>query len=95
MHAASATRPVVRTGLPCRKRGPDQLSFSAKQSVRKYLDRQAMLPGIVTEADAEKLYKGNALVVANPYLMYARLSHLFDPKPKPAAVSIATAVIGR
>ncbi|MBG6667124.1 UDP-3-O-(3-hydroxymyristoyl)glucosamine N-acyltransferase, partial [Pseudomonas aeruginosa] len=32
-------------------------------------------------ADADG-FAGTALVVANPYLAYASLSHLFDRKPK-------------
>jgi UDP-3-O-[3-hydroxymyristoyl] glucosamine N-acyltransferase len=33
-------------------------------------------------------FAGNALVVPDPYLAYARISHLFDPKPKAVRVFI-------
>jgi UDP-3-O-[3-hydroxymyristoyl] glucosamine N-acyltransferase (EC 2.3.1.-) len=36
---------------------------------------------LLKAADAES-FAGNALIVADPYLAYARISHLFDPKPK-------------
>ena len=38
-------------------------------------------------------YAGDALVVPDPYLAYARISHLFDPKPKAAAGVHPSAVI--
>ena len=47
---------------------------------------------VLTAADAED-YAGNALVVANPYLAYAQLSHLFDRKPKAAPGIHATAQV--
>ncbi|WP_022964019.1 UDP-3-O-(3-hydroxymyristoyl)glucosamine N-acyltransferase [Halopseudomonas pelagia] len=70
----------------------DQLSFLANSQYRKYLAGSSAAGVLLTEADAQG-FKGNALIVANPYLMYARLSHLFDPKPKPAAGIHASAVI--
>ncbi len=83
---------VVHGLATLQEAGPDQLSFLANSQYRKYLSGSNAAGVLLTEADAES-YKGNALVVANPYLMYARLSHLFDSKPKPAAGIHATAVI--
>ncbi|MDX1722885.1 MAG: UDP-3-O-(3-hydroxymyristoyl)glucosamine N-acyltransferase [Pseudomonas sp.] len=64
--------------------GPDQLSFLANPQYRKYLPDCRAGAVLLTAADAES-YSGNALVVANPYLAYAQLSHLFDRKPRAAA----------
>lgn len=64
--------------------GPDQLSFLANPQYRKYLPDCRAGAVLLTAADAEN-YSGNALVVANPYLAYAQLSHLFDRKPQAVA----------
>ncbi len=47
---------------------------------------------LLTAADAEG-FAGNALIVANPYLAYASLSHLFDRKPKAAPGVHPTALV--
>lgn len=70
--------------------GPDQLSFLANPQYRKYLPDCRAGAVLLTAADAEN-YSGNALLVANPYLAYAQLSHLFDRKPQAAAGVHATA----
>lgn len=70
----------------------DQLSFLANSQYRKYLADTNAAAVLLTDADAEG-FKGNALIVTNPYLMYARLSHLFDPKPKSPAGIHSSAVI--
>ncbi|PRB76526.1 UDP-3-O-(3-hydroxymyristoyl)glucosamine N-acyltransferase [Pseudomonas sp. MYb185] len=61
--------------------GPDQLSFLANRQYRKQLAGTRAGAVLLTEADAAD-YAGNALIVADPYLAYARLSHHFDPKPR-------------
>jgi UDP-3-O-[3-hydroxymyristoyl] glucosamine N-acyltransferase len=61
--------------------GHDQLSFLANAQYRKFLAGCQAGGVLLTAADAEG-YAGNALVVGNPYLAYAELSHLFDRKPK-------------
>ncbi|WP_300653622.1 UDP-3-O-(3-hydroxymyristoyl)glucosamine N-acyltransferase [Pseudomonas sp.] len=70
--------------------GPDHLSFLANPQYRKYLADCRAAAVLLTAADADS-YSGNALVVANPYLAYAQLSHLFDRKPQAAAGVHATA----
>ena len=70
----------------------DQLSFLANPQYRKHLAACKAAAVLLTEADAEG-YAGNALIVANPYLAYARLSHLFDRKPQAAAGIHPSAVI--
>jgi len=72
--------------------GPDQLSFLANPQYRKYLPDCRAGAVLLTAADAEN-YGGDALVVANPYLAYAQLSHLFDRKPQAVAGVHPTALV--
>lgn len=87
------------TGLATlQEAGPAQLSFLANPQYRKYLADSQAGAVLLKEAEAQS-YSGDALVVADPYLSYARVSHLFDPKPKapagihPSAVVAADAVV--
>ena len=81
------------TGLATlQEAGPAQLSFLANPQYRKYLAGSQAAALLLKEADAEG-FAGNALVVPDPYLAYARISHLFDPKPKAIAGIHPTAVI--
>ena len=87
------------TGLATlQEAGPAQLSFLANPQYRKYLAGSQAAALLLKEADAEG-FAGNTLVVPDPYLAYARISHLFDPKPKatagihPSAVIAADAVV--
>ncbi len=61
--------------------GPDQLSFLANPQYRKFLAQTRAGAVLLAPADAEG-YAGAALLVPNPYLAYAQLSHLFDRKPR-------------
>ncbi len=70
----------------------EQLSFLANPQYRKYLSQTQAGALLLTPADAEG-YVGDALLVANPYLAYAELSHLFDRKPQAAAGVHPTAVV--
>ncbi|WP_341303504.1 UDP-3-O-(3-hydroxymyristoyl)glucosamine N-acyltransferase [Pseudomonas sp. TMP25] len=72
--------------------GADQLSFLANAQYRKFLPACKAGAVLLTAADAEG-YASNALVVPNPYLAYAELSHLFDRKPKALPGMHATAVV--
>ena len=81
------------TGLATlQEAGPAQLSFLANPQYRKYLAGSQAAALLLKAADAEG-FSGNALVVPDPYAAYARISHLFDPKPKAAAGVHPTAVI--
>jgi UDP-3-O-[3-hydroxymyristoyl] glucosamine N-acyltransferase len=81
------------TGLATlQEAGPAQLSFLANPQYRKYLPDNKAGAVLLKAADAEG-YTGDALVVADPYLAYARISHVFDPKPKAAAGVHPTAVV--
>lgn len=72
--------------------GPHQLSFLSSNQYRKYLASTRAGAVLLTETDAEG-FSGNALIVANPYAAYARLSHRFDPKPVAVAGIHPTAVV--
>ena len=60
--------------------GPDHLSFLANAQYRKFLASTKAGGVLLTAKDADG-YNGAALVVANPYLAYARISHLFERRP--------------
>ncbi|MCU7649423.1 UDP-3-O-(3-hydroxymyristoyl)glucosamine N-acyltransferase [Pseudomonas piscis] len=81
------------TGLATlQEAGPAQLSFLANPQYRKYLvDSQA--GAVLLKAAEAEAYAGDALVVVDPYLSYARVSHFFDPKPKAPAGIHPSAVI--
>ncbi|WPP02166.1 UDP-3-O-(3-hydroxymyristoyl)glucosamine N-acyltransferase [Pseudomonas sp. HR96] len=81
------------TGLATlQEAGPSQLSFLANPQYRKYLTDAKAGAVLLKPADADS-WAGDALVVPDPYLAYARLSHLFDPKPRAAAGVHPSAVI--
>lgn len=69
-----------------------QLSFLANAQYRKLLAQTAAGALLLTRADAEA-YSGDVLIVDNPYLAYARLSHLFDRKPQAVAGVHPTALV--
>lgn len=71
---------------------PDQLTFLANPQYRKFLAETHAGAVLLTAGDAEG-FAGDALVVPDPYLAYARLSHLFDPKPVAAAGIHPSAVV--
>lgn len=60
--------------------GPDQLSFLANARYRKHLADTRAGAVLLSEKDAEH-FAGTALIVANPYLAYAQISHLFETRP--------------
>ena len=72
--------------------GPGQLSFLANKQYRKFLDG-CQAAAVLLKAEDADTYAGHALVVPDPYLAYARVSHLFDPKPKAAGGIHPSAVI--
>lgn len=81
------------TGLATlQEAGPDQVSFLANPQYRKFLATTQAAAVLLKPADAEG-YAADALLVPDPYLAYARISHLFDPKPKAAVGIHPTAVV--
>ena len=83
---------IVRGLATLQEASSEQLSFLANSQYRKYLADSKAAAVLLTESDAQG-FSGNALIVSNPYLVYARLSHQFDPKPKAPAGIHPTAVI--
>lgn len=69
-----------------------QIAFLANPQYRKQLETTEAGAVILSPSDAEH-FVGNALIIANPYLAFAKLSHLFDPKPKAKAGIHPSAVI--
>ncbi|MFC4260550.1 UDP-3-O-(3-hydroxymyristoyl)glucosamine N-acyltransferase [Marinobacter lacisalsi] len=72
--------------------GPGQLSFLANPAYSRYLETTRAGAVLVSPAMADKV-QGNALLLDDPYLGYARISHRFDTSPDPGAGVHATAVI--
>ncbi len=75
-----------------RSAGPEQVSFLANPLYKAELKSCRAGAVLVREADAGD-FAGNALVLANPYLAYAKLSRLFDRTPRPVAGVHAQAVV--
>lgn len=78
--------------------GPEQLSFLANPSYRHQLAGCRAGAVMLRPVDAED-YQGDCLLLDDPYMAYARLSHLFDRKPKvqpgihPSALVDASATV--
>lgn len=76
--------------------GPGQLAFLANPRYRPLLADTRAEAVLLTPADAEG-FAGQALILANPYLAFARLTHRFDRTPQgtvgihPSAVVAASA----
>lgn len=81
------------TGLATlQEAGPQHLSFLANAQYRKYLASCRAAAVLLNPTDAEQ-YLGTALIVANPYLAYARVSHLFETRPAAVVGIHPTAVV--
>ncbi|TDV62518.1 UDP-3-O-(3-hydroxymyristoyl)glucosamine N-acyltransferase [Pseudomonas sp. LP_7_YM] len=81
------------TGLATlQEAGPGQVSFLANPQYRKFLSTTQAAAVLLKPADAEG-YAGDALLITDPYLAYARISHLFDPKPIAEAGIHASATV--
>lgn len=70
----------------------EQLSFLANAHYRKQLEHSQAGAMLLSNADAEG-YSGHCLVVEDPYLAYAKLSHYFDRTPQQAAGVHPSAVV--
>ncbi|KQQ68069.1 UDP-3-O-(3-hydroxymyristoyl)glucosamine N-acyltransferase [Pseudomonas sp. Leaf127] len=81
------------TGLATlQEAGPGQVSFLANPQYRKFLAETHAAAVLLKPVDIDS-YDGDALLVPDPYLAYARVSHLFDPKPKAATGIHPTAIV--
>jgi len=63
---------------------PGQLSFLSNKHYRKYLV-STQASGVILHPDFANDYTGNKLLVANPYLAYAKLSAIFSHAPRVAS----------
>src|SRR5690554_5728963 len=72
--------------------GPDQISFLANPAYGKFLKDTRAGAVILSPAAADDC-PTNVLLLDNPYLGYARLSHWFDPAPVAPAGIHPTAVV--
>lgn len=72
--------------------GPAQLTFLANPAYRKQLPATRAGAVILQETDAPDC-PTNCLLAADPYLAYARLAALFDPRPAPAPGIHPTAAV--
>jgi UDP-3-O-[3-hydroxymyristoyl] glucosamine N-acyltransferase len=80
--------------------GPTHITFLANRTYKKQLPETGAGAVILREADAEAC-PVDCLVTPDPYLAYARLANLFDPRPAvspgihPSAVIAESARIGQ
>lgn len=80
--------------------GPTDITFLANRTYKKQLPETSAGAVIIREADAEAC-PVDCLVTPDPYLAYARLAGLFDPRPAvtpgihPSAVIAESARIGK
>ncbi|MFT5082939.1 MAG: UDP-3-O-[3-hydroxymyristoyl] glucosamine N-acyltransferase [Lentisphaeria bacterium] len=78
--------------------GQSDITFLSSSSHEQFLSSTKALAVILREESAEK-FAGNALIVDDPYLAYATLSSVFDPRKRqrpsvhPTAVIASTAKI--
>ncbi|RMJ03869.1 UDP-3-O-acylglucosamine N-acyltransferase [Marinobacter litoralis] len=72
--------------------GPSQISFLANPSYGKYLKDSRAGAVIVSPATADQA-QTNVLILDNPYMGYARLSHWFDRTPVASAGIHPSAVV--
>ncbi len=71
---------------------PHQIAFLANPRYKSQLATSQAGAVLLTPADAEN-FAGNALVLANPYLAFAKLTALFDRTPQPSTGTHATACV--
>src|SRR5690606_42126728 len=71
---------VIRGLASLQDADENELSFLANAQYRKQLAQTRAAAVLLAPAE-ESHYDGDALFIDNPYLAYARLSHLFDRKP--------------
>lgn len=84
---------VIISIAPLDKANDQQICFLEKADFRKYLSTTKAAAVILTAKDAAS-YKGNVLIVENPYLSYAQLTSLFVNIPNYKVGINARAIIG-
>lgn len=85
---------LISSLAPLATAGPEQLSFVANPAYRKYLAKSSA-GAVILAPELADSFAGNKLLMANPYLGYARLTELFDSTPPLAESGVhPTVVIG-
>ena len=90
----------ITTFASLQNAGAEHISFVASPAYHKYLS-STKAGALILHPDQRNDYAGNKLLIANPYLGYARLTALFDQSRTvqqgihPTAVIADSAVIGR
>ncbi|BES70813.1 UDP-3-O-(3-hydroxymyristoyl)glucosamine N-acyltransferase [Marinobacter nanhaiticus D15-8W] len=69
-----------------------RVAFLANPAYGRYL-RETQASAVILSPDMADQCPTNVLLLDNPYLGYARLSHWFDPQPKPEAGIHPSAVV--
>jgi UDP-3-O-[3-hydroxymyristoyl] glucosamine N-acyltransferase len=72
--------------------GPEQLTFVTSAQYRKHLP-ECKAGAVMLKAGDADAFSGDALIVDDPYLAYAELSHLFDRRPASEVGIHPTAVV--
>jgi len=83
---------IIRGLAALRSAGPDELTFLSRTDYAKYLPECRAAAVIISETLGTE-YAIPLLKVKNPYLAYAQVSALFDPRPKTQPGIDATALI--
>lgn len=73
---------LIRGLAPLAEAKPDQLSFLSNPQYRPQLD-SSHAGAVILHPDMAEHFNGNKLLLENPYLGFARLSHRFDQQPTP------------
>lgn len=71
----------------------NDLTFLANAQYKKFLAQSQAGAFLLKSEHVDEHFNGNALLVSDPYLIYAKISHLFDKKPKAKQGIHPTAVI--
>ncbi len=71
---------LVRGLAPLQEAGPEQLTFLVDGKYRRYLP-DCRAGAVILKPDDAGHFAGAALLVRDPYLAYARVSHLFETRP--------------
>ncbi|MEL0027095.1 MAG: UDP-3-O-(3-hydroxymyristoyl)glucosamine N-acyltransferase [Perlucidibaca sp.] len=72
--------------------GPEHLAFLANPRYKPSL-LETRAGAVMLRADDAEGYAGQVLILSDPYLAFARLTHRFDRTPRPAAGIHASAVV--
>lgn len=84
---------VIRSLADIKSAGPDQLSFVASPAYARHL-AGSRAGAVILPRELADEFSGNRLLVDDAYRGYARISALFDPRPRPHPGVHPTASVG-